>query len=394
MKEPYFIDVPAREYHADAASGRYLSSHNLAQFRACPYTYSLLMTGKMKRPESPALAFGRAVHCYTLEGHDAWMRDFLVSDGPINERTGQAYGRTSQKWQDFIAKQSKEVVSCKEFEMIEQMAQSVWNHPDAKQLLEHGEAVAVLAAAGVRRLLSSAPDEPSPIDTPVAVPTATPVATNAPPHVEPPPPPPPPLPPGAERNRPRVAQNLLLKLEKAEAAKDVELAVATIEQLRALPGEAVADLDNSLARRLGELNIRRLFVGKNRQWVKEVVVRRGDSATRIASENGSTLASLLKLNELPSADRLRIGQKLDVMDHPRFTIVVHRAAKYADLTLKGKFFKRYDIIAPVRAEEGNYETPARLRAFLAEKGIALAPADSAELDMLVPAKSSLLVSEL
>ena len=254
-------------------------------------------------------------------------------------------------------------------------------------------ALAVLAAAGVRRLVSSSPDEPPPIDTPVAVPTVTSVATNAPTHVEPPPPPPP-LPPGAERNRPRVAQNLLLKLEKAEAAQDVELAVATIEQLRALPGEAVADLDNSLARRLGELNIRRLFVGKNRQWVKEVVVRRGDSATRIASENGSTLASLLKLNELPSADRLNVGQKLDVMDHPRFTIVVHRAAKYADLTLKGKFFRRYDIIAPVRAEEGNYETPARLRAFLAEKGIALAPADSAELDMLVPAKSSLLVSEL
>ena len=207
-------------------------------------------------------------------------------------------------------------------------------------------------------------------------------------------PPPPPLPPGAERNRPRVAQNLLLKLEKAEAAHDVELAVSTIEQLRALPGEAVADLDNSLARRLGELNIRRLFVGRNRQWVKEVEVRRGDSATRIAFENGSTLASLLKLNSLPSADRLRVGQKLNVMDHPRFTIVVHRVAKYADLTLKGKFFKRYDIIAPVRAEAGNYETPAKLRAFLAEKGIALSPADSAELDMLVPAKSSLLVSDL
>ena len=253
-------------------------------------------------------------------------------------------------------------------------------------------AVAVLAAAGVRRLVSSAPDEPSPIDAPVAVPTAVPVATNAPPRVEPPKPPP--IPQGAERNRPRTAQNLLLKLEKAEAAQDVELAVSTIEQLRALPGEAVADLDNSLARRLGELNVRRLFVDKNRQWVKEVVVRRGDSATRIASENGSTLASLLKLNELPSADRLRVGQKLDVMDHPRFTIVVHRVAKYADLTLKGKFFKRYDIIAPVRAAAGNYETPARLRAFLAEKGITLAPADSAELDMLVPAKSSLLVSEL
>ena len=58
MKEPYFIDVPAKQYHADAASGRYLSSHNLAQFRACPLTYSLMMTGKLKRPESPALALG------------------------------------------------------------------------------------------------------------------------------------------------------------------------------------------------------------------------------------------------------------------------------------------------------------------------------------------------
>ena len=271
-------------------------------------------------------------------------------------------------------------------------------------------AIAVLAAAGVRRLVSSASDEPPPNDAPVAAQTTSvriedkPKSVGAPlrgdrsGHVGdvplPPPPPPPPIPQGAERNRPRAAQNLLLKLEKAEAAQDVELAVSTIEQLRALPGEAVADLDNSLARRLGELNVRRLFVDKNRQWVKEVVVRRGDSATRIASENGSTLASLLKLNELPSADRLRVGQKLDVMDHPRFTIVVHRVAKYADLTLKGKFFKRYDIIAPVRAAAGNYETPARLRAFLAEKGITLAPADSAELDMLVPAKSSLLVSEL
>ena len=249
-------------------------------------------------------------------------------------------------------------------------------------------AVAVLAAAGMRRLLSSSDAPPPPVvrvgDAPLP---ATVVRIDDTPKQ-------PPLPPGAERNRPRTAQNLLLKLEKAEAARDVELAVSTIEQLRALPGEAVADLDNSLARRLGELNMRRLFDGKNRQWVKEVVVRHGDSATRIAYENGSTLASLLKLNELPSADLIRVGQKLDVMSHPGFTIVVHRAAKYADLTLKGKFFKRYDIVAPVRADEGNYETPAKLRAFFAEKGIAFSPADSAELDMLVPAKSQLLVSEL
>ena len=267
-------------------------------------------------------------------------------------------------------------------------------------------AAALLVTTGVPRLLSPRDDERHEPETAAATPygrrtttaetdgtnaTATaagrtkrpePIVTEAPP-----------LPRGAERNRPHAATMLLLKLEKAVEANDVELAVSSIEQLRALPGEAVADLDDKLARQLGELNVKRLFAGRSRQWVRQVEVRPGDSATRIAIESGSTLASLLRLNELPSADRLRIGQKLHVMDHPKFTLVVHRAAKYADLSLKGKFFKRYDIVAPVGAAEGNYETPAKLRAFLAEKKISLSPEDRAELETLLPAKTPVLVSE-
>ena len=268
-------------------------------------------------------------------------------------------------------------------------------------------AVALLVAAGVRRILSSR-DEQSPAEPPppaattggMLTDTAGADATNAAPKtVEPPKPPKPivteapPLPPGVERNRPHAARILLLRLEKAVEANDVELAVSTIEQLRALPGEAVADLDDKLARQLGELNVKRLFVARNRQWVRQVEVRPGDSATRIAIESGSTLASLLRLNNLPSADKLRIGQKLHVMDHPKFTLVVHRAAKYADLSLKGKFFKRYDILSPVGAAEGNYETPAKLRAFLAEKKISFSPEDRIELETLLPAKTPVLVSE-
>ena len=262
-------------------------------------------------------------------------------------------------------------------------------------------ATALLVSAGVRRLLAPS-DEPTPVDSPAQTaahgepqPSQTPAAaTNAPAQTtaaivsEAPP-----LPRGAERNRPHSAQILLLKLEKAMEANDVELAVSTIEQLRALPGEAVADLDDKLARQLGELNIRRLFVARNRQWVRQAEVRPGDSATRIARESGSTLASLLKLNSLPSADKLRVGQRLYVMDHPKFTLVIHRAAKYADLSLKGKFFKRYDLAAPVAAPEGNYETPARLRAFFTEKGISLAQKDRAELEVLLPEKTPVLVSE-
>jgi hypothetical protein len=265
-------------------------------------------------------------------------------------------------------------------------------------------AAGLLVSAGVRRILAT-PDEPPPAQTAesAAAPdeppregphsegaraAAAPAQAAARIETEAAA-----LPQGSERNRPHAARILLLRLEKATEANDVELAVSTIEQLRALPGEAVADLDNKLARQLGNLNVKRLFVARNRQWVRQAEVRPGDSATRIARESGSTLASLLRLNSLPSADRLRVGQRLYVMDHPKFTFVVHRAARYADLSLKGKFFRRYDLTAPVGAPEGNYETPARLRAFLSEKGISLSPEDRSELETLLPEGTPVLVSE-
>ena len=196
------------------------------------------------------------------------------------------------------------------------------------------------------------------------------------------------------RTRPQKVQNLLYRLEEAERNRDLEMAISTIEQLRNFPGEAVADLDNALARRLGVLNIRRLFVVRHRQWVEEVTVKAGDSATRLATQHGSTLGSLVKLNPELQPDRLRIGQVIRVMNHPRFTLVVHRATKIADLSLNGKFFKRYYLTAEVKAAEGNYETPAQLAAFWTAQGISFTLEDAAELGDLLPAKTPVLVSEL
>ncbi len=192
--------------------------------------------------------------------------------------------------------------------------------------------------------------------------------------------------------RPVKVRNLLMRLEEAERRSDVEMAVSTIEQLRALPGSPAADLDNVLARRLGDLNMKRLFVLKNAQWVKEVTVKRGDSASRIASENGSTLASLSRLNG-GSVDRVILGSKLRVMNHPRFNLVVHRRSRTADLQLNGKFFKRYDLTAPVTGGDGAYEIPGRIRPFWAERGISFSMKDRAELEMLLPKGAAVLVSE-
>ena len=137
----WFIDIDEKEYHAGALGngGTYMSSHNLALMRDNPHTFELLMKGRLPRTESPALAFGRALHCFTLEPKEAWNARYLVSDGPINEKTGAPYGRATAKYAQFLAEQTKEIVSTHDFGLIEGMAESVWSHKEAHELLASGE---------------------------------------------------------------------------------------------------------------------------------------------------------------------------------------------------------------------------------------------------------------
>ncbi len=185
--------------------------------------------------------------------------------------------------------------------------------------------------------------------------------------------------------RPPKLQNLLLRLEEAEKARNVQMAATTIESIRALPGSPAADLDDALARRLGTLNVRRLLTMRSSEWVKKVEVRSGQSASRIASENGSTLASFRRLNG-KVADRLVAGAVVYVMDHPRFNLVIHRRQLCADLSLNGKFFKRYDLKAAPKFKEGQYEW--------VEIGSRVDFKDREELDLLLPRSTSVLISEL
>ena len=219
-------------------------------------------------------------------------------------------------------------------------------------------------------------------------------------------PPPVPAPPRAVTNEPPPAvvrdtefsrrppklRNLLMRLEEAEKRRDIEMAVTTIESIRALPGSPAADLDDALARRLGTLNLRRLFEVRSAQWVKTVTVGRGDSASRLAVENGSTVASLARLNG-GSVETIRLGAKLYVMDHPRFSLVLRRRPRIADLSLNGKFFKRYDLRGGVRAKDGSYEVPERRKALWDMLGEVFAPRDRDELEMLLPRGAPVLVSE-
>ncbi len=194
-------------------------------------------------------------------------------------------------------------------------------------------------------------------------------------------------------SRPHALRSLLMRLEEALKSRNLELEVTTIESIRALPGSPAADLDDSLARRLGALNMIRLFDRRNEQWVRKVTVKRGDMAERIAVENGSTLRSLVRLNggRLP---KLKRGDRLYVMDHPHFNLVLHKRAAVADLFLDGRFFKRYDLPKALSARNGQYEAKGGFPELCRQLKLEFKSADRDELEMLLPRGTLVLVAEI
>ena len=148
----FFIHVPAEEYHADARAGKFLSSHLLGDFRRSPSLYRKKLAGEILPTESPALLLGRAAHCLILEGRAAFDEEFLVSNGPVNPKTGEAYGRTTKAHAEWAAAQTRTVISETEFGFLVKLQKSVWLHRAASELLAEG-----FAEGTVRRVYCGMP---------------------------------------------------------------------------------------------------------------------------------------------------------------------------------------------------------------------------------------------
>ena len=146
MNTDRFLTIPAEEYHAASRSGQYMSSHNLAAFRESPELYRRKTNGEIAESESPALALGRAAHCLILEGRAAFDEQFLVADGPVNPKTNEPYGKATKAYAEWIAAQTREIVSPKDIGFIVKLQKSVWTHPTASALLDGGVSEATVRA--------------------------------------------------------------------------------------------------------------------------------------------------------------------------------------------------------------------------------------------------------
>ena len=146
MNTDRFLTIPAEEYHAASRCGRYMSSHNLAAFRESPELYRRKTSGEIAESESPALALGRAAHCLILEGRAAFDEQYLVADGPVNPKTGEPYGKATKAYAEWIAAQTREIVSPRDFGFIVKLQKSVWLHDAASALLDDGVSEATVRA--------------------------------------------------------------------------------------------------------------------------------------------------------------------------------------------------------------------------------------------------------
>ncbi len=142
----FIIHEPAAEYHVASQSGKYMSSHLLADFRESPELYRRKVSGQITETESPAFVLGRAAHSLILEGRTAFDREYVVSDGPINPRTGESYGRNTKAFTEWAATQDREVISGKDFGFLSKLQLGVFTNAHAMELLSEGVAEGVVRA--------------------------------------------------------------------------------------------------------------------------------------------------------------------------------------------------------------------------------------------------------
>lgn len=127
-------NVLESEYRADPR----LNFHRLANFRRDPRAFR---EGYFDdREESAAMRFGTALHALVLQGRDAFDAKVATFDPPINPRTKEPYGTTSQTYLDALAKfQAKHegmtLISTDERDLVEKMRDEANFHPVAPRVL-------------------------------------------------------------------------------------------------------------------------------------------------------------------------------------------------------------------------------------------------------------------
>jgi hypothetical protein len=135
----FLLKVDEVDYHENE---EFMSSHKMIDFIKCPLLYHKRQTGEIPKPESADMAFGSALHVMTLEP-ERFGAEYIVSDGPINPKTRNAYGRDTKAFAEWAAAQpaGKQILTKAERTILIEMHEMIVCNFGAAELL-HGPGVA------------------------------------------------------------------------------------------------------------------------------------------------------------------------------------------------------------------------------------------------------------
>jgi hypothetical protein len=134
---------PAEVYHPQRRE--YLTSHQLADFRKNPLLYKKKLDGLIVDEDKPSFQVGRAAHVLILEGPKAYHERHAFR-GPINEKTGEPFGKYTKAFTEWEAEQGKPVLTDEQITLVENLHRSVYAHDNASALLSEGVPEGVVRA--------------------------------------------------------------------------------------------------------------------------------------------------------------------------------------------------------------------------------------------------------
>jgi lipoprotein-anchoring transpeptidase ErfK/SrfK len=115
------------------------------------------------------------------------------------------------------------------------------------------------------------------------------------------------------------------------------------EVLLAALAKAGSDFAPALERSIGALSTRIYLEPRPGPDKVEYVVKGGDALSAIASRFVCPKELIMEANGIKDPTKIRPGQRLVFPDHPDFAVRVSKSLNTLELTLGGKFFKKYVV---------------------------------------------------
>lgn len=130
--------IPCTIENYNAARKDRLSSHKILDFLKSPWLYQQKHVLRvLPDADNDAFRLGRAAHTLILEGQEVFDRSYAIG-GPVNEKTGTQYGRTTKAFATWAAEQGelgREYLTDDEAILCGKLREGVYRHRDAAGLL-------------------------------------------------------------------------------------------------------------------------------------------------------------------------------------------------------------------------------------------------------------------